>query len=267
MSNGAEMQARSYEHLQRVEHARYLKPTHSLLQSALGQDEGRIRFGPTYLITTSHLEALSIDALLINIPPEEMTTFKHYKTIVLIARNVADDIVGHRFSKLHIMDDYIASNGHIATAQRGIGIATSLEFAHFDLLSREASRVGKDIFHNIGNDNQSEKQKLQERLVSSSEPEDQNLLNSKMLEQVRWRSLYLPHGKLGFDEFGTKRFRCVPSMNPEYENIETIAEIELDSLSGTIHGSKPIPNPAEHRAQRLQYLKQNLLPRIAAIVG
>lgn len=235
--------------------------------------QDKVQFGPQYQVTTSQGEELSIHTIVLLKVELHPGRTRPNKTILFVAYGRSGRVVGFRDTELRkaaqsLVPQAVNAVGEIVTAVRGRGIATAIELAHFDFLQREADRSRCEITYHVDNVNLQEL--FDTRDDTRVQPAAKRVLVQNLgAEQDRWQALYGPRGKLGFNYIGEKTFYPQRDVDMASVPIETVRLKRAESnwrgrtlLTGEVERVQEARDPHTFRVQKLEFLKQDLLPRL-----
>lgn len=260
-------QGKTYQEYERREYAKDLSSVHGMLTLAYREDPNQVRHGPCYQVNTSAGAPLLISTFsIISEPaiPDGMGLL--YRNLLFVAQDHEGDIVGHRATGLYLGRRRVGM-GFIATAHRGQGVTATIELAHFDALSREASRLREPIEYQMLDENSVVLKKLQD--LAMRDKKKQGILLKKFEERKRFIHMYGKAGTLGFDRNGIRTFS--PDDAHLRSDFESIADILLEREKVVENGRtletasvvrESIEDALVLRERRISYLHEILFPQM-----
>lgn len=221
------------------------------LNNILGAGEEHIRFGPDYLVNTSKGVGLSVKTLYID---GKDGSGRSVRKLYELCTDSSNRIIAHRYTTLVQREfkgeQYWRGEGLIATGIRNQGLAMPLEQIHMDLLQREADRTGQRVTWHISNMNSETLDEAKRELAEHPTPELQARVDSLIAEQERWKSVYGPGGKLGFNDGSDKDFFKKDNNTIPLENIESV------DLRGDQTEQKLVASESERTAIREERMRE-----------
>lgn len=243
--------------------------------------EEDLRFGPEYCVTTSKGLALRMPTVFVrNWNRYDGLSSNINKIFFIFACDTDGQLLGYRLIELcpFEKDGYVGAWGEIFLGKKNSGLCMPIEMVHLDFLQREADFLKTKVSYSAGNNNLGYLRDARE--VLRRDPSDNRMLQwVKTLEeeQLRWQSVYGPHGMLGFDTVGCRMFypgNLYPG-NRDCLDLEGLGEIKLvvrkESVNGRllafgdVSSQETVTDREVMREERQRFFRQGLLPQIRAL--
>lgn len=230
------------------------------LEKILKEDPERLKFGPSYHVTTSAGTPLNIENVFFYTFSGDYRE-KVAEKQIFIATDQTGFVNGLRAMTLEHPDgifDPFVMHGHIATSKRGGGVASALDTAMTDFMQREADKDDSTVLWKVTNQNKVDMEKMEKDGASESD------LEKKGIEQQRWLSLYGDGGRFGLES--KNDYELERTFKPIYEIDEKkpLSDIYLsvNKSSGKVKtAEKPLVSEKDFREEKLRGLAK-LLERL-----